>query len=213
MLRAKVTTKPKVEPVQLKEVKAALRIDDNEEDSLIAQYIRDAREMAETYMGQKFITQTVTAYVSNYSEVEEPWWEGTRVVPENYAFGNRTIDLKYLPVQSITQVDTVDWSNTETVYDSDNYTLDNFDAKKAPRMVFNQGASLPGSLRQPNGIKITYVAGYGDNPSDVPNHIRRGIVLLASHLWANRGDCADPATCIEAAGAKSLLRLEKVLKI
>lgn len=213
MIRPKVTIKPRLEPVQVKELKSALRITDSEEDTLLSQYIRDAREMAETYLGRKLINQTVTAYFSSFYEIEEPWWEGTRVVPVNFAYGNRSLDLAYLPVQSITQVDTVDDTNTETVYDSSNYYLDNYDEDQPSRMVLNEGATLPADIRVPNGIKVAYVCGYGPNPSDVPHHIRRGVTLLASYLWSNRGDCSDASSCIEASGAMSWLRMEKVIKL
>lgn len=51
-------TAPSVEPVTLNEVKLALRIDNNDEDGLLINMIRAAREAAENYLRRSLITQT-----------------------------------------------------------------------------------------------------------------------------------------------------------
>jgi uncharacterized phiE125 gp8 family phage protein len=65
-LKSKVTTQPAIEPVSLQEVKDSLRITSSSEDSLITQYIVDARVYAENYTGRKFITQTLVGYADGF---------------------------------------------------------------------------------------------------------------------------------------------------
>ncbi len=54
-------------PVNLDEVKAFLRIDDNGEDALLAALVRSAGELAEAFTGQKLIARAFTERVAAVS--------------------------------------------------------------------------------------------------------------------------------------------------
>jgi uncharacterized phiE125 gp8 family phage protein len=131
---------------------------------------------------------------------------------ELFRNGDRRIDLDYTPAQSITEINTIDIDNSETVYASSNYYLENFDDDLHPRVRINDSSSIINvNLRSNNAVKVEYVAGYGDNASDVPAAIRRGIIMIASHLYTNRGDC--DGNCVEKSGANTYLdqyKLERV---
>lgn len=47
---------------------------------------------------------------------------------------------------------------------------------------------------QEEDITVTYKAGYGDEPSDVPDDIRAGIFLLTAHFYENREPVAIGST-------------------
>lgn len=213
-MKSKVTTQPAIEPVSLQEVKDSLRITSSSEDSLITQYIVDARVYAENYTGRKFITQTLVGYADGFRGYQDNWFNGYRVGSEIELFrnGDRRIDLDYTPAQSITEINTIDIDNSETVYASSNYYLENFDDDLHPRVRINDSSSIINvNLRSNNAVKVEYVAGYGDNASDVPAAIRRGIIMIASHLYTNRGDC--DGNCVEKSGANTYLdqyKLERV---
>lgn len=189
-MKSKVTTAPASEPVSLAELKLSLRITDTAQDSILTQYISDARDMAERYTGRKFIEQTLTSYTDSYPTIGGEWWQGWRQGHVGYQTGTRhAICFDWAPAISITSVVTIDSSNTESAYAATNYYLENYDDDKLPKMQFNDSASLPGDLRDENGWKIVWKAGYGTASTDVPASIRRAIIVLAGHLYENRGDC------------------------
>jgi len=202
-MRSKVTTQPAIEPVTLQELKDSLRITNSAEDTLLTQFIEDARIYCENYTGQKFITQTITAYYDNMIGELGEWWTGTRMGSVNDIYGEQHQVLEYGPAQSITTVHTIDQSNSETLYTSTNYYLDDFDHGMRPKMILNVGSSITTNLRPKNNVKIVYVAGYGDAGSDVPSAIRRSILVMAGQIYANRGDCNGE--CAEECGAHRML--------
>lgn len=209
-MKSKVTTAPASEPVSLAELKLSLRITDTAQDTILTQYIVDARDMAERYTGRKFIEQTLTSYTDSYPTIGGEWWSGWRQGHVGYQTGTRhAICFDWAPAISITSVVTIDSSNAESAYASTNYYLENYDDDKLPKMQFNDNASLPGDLRDENGWKIVWKAGYGSASSDVPASIRRAITMLAGYLYENRGDCEG--NCVDECGAGKMLRPYKII--
>jgi hypothetical protein len=213
-LKSKVTSEPAVEPVTLTELKSSLKITNTAEDTLLTQYIVDAREMVERFTSRKLITQTLVGYALPYSEhhrIEE--FEGYRMGAYEYLTGQPShIQFDWGPVQSVTTVETVDTQNSESTYASTNYYLDNYDEDLMPRVVYNDDSVYPTSLRTRDSWKVTYIAGYGDAGSDVPSDIRRAIIMLAGYLWGNRGACPD-GKCVNACGASGALEKFRLASI
>ena len=80
-----------------------------------------------------------------------------------------------------------------------------------PRINVNDSSTIINvSLRSRDAIKITWIAGYGDNATDVPASIRRGIIMTASHLYTNRGDC--DGSCVTKSGANTFIDKYKLLE-
>jgi hypothetical protein len=202
--RSKVTTAPASEPVTLTELKASLRITTTAEDTLLTQYIEDARIMVERMTGRKLITQTITEYHDGLCGRHEEFESGYQMRSiGSLVQGGQFAPLDFAPVQSITTVHTVDLGNAETLYDSANYYLNNYDDDMKPSVELNSGSTITTALRADNNIKIVYVAGYGDDGADVPSALRRAILVLAGMLYANRGDCGDQ--CQTDCGAKAMI--------
>ena len=213
-MKSKVTTAPTIEPVTLAEVKDHLRITATNEDGLINTYIEAAREIAEDITGRKFINQTLTGYVDNFGSgnVHGEWWTGqkTGTYFSHILQGKGFIELDYTPVSSITQIDTVDRDNAETTYSSDNYYLENYDNDTPARVHLNDNASIPSNIRDRNGIKVTYIAGYGSARSSVPMKLRHAIKMMAAELYNKRGDCDD---CALEAGQMPVLLNYKIQRV
>jgi len=215
-LKSKITTQPAIEPVTLAEVKESLRVTSTSEDALINNFITSARVYAENYTGRKFINQTLVGYADGFHNQYDQWWTGFRQGSETqliYGLSGGYIPFDWSPVDSVSQVDTIDVDNSETVYSSSNYYLDNFDNDVKHKVILNDNNSdITTSLRSRNAIKVTYIAGYGSNRTDVPANIRRGIIMIAAHLYTNRGDC-DGGNCVMKSGANVYLdqvKLESV---
>jgi len=210
-LKSKVTTAPASEPVSLAELKASLRITDTAQDSLLTQYIIDARDMAERFTGRKFIEQTLTSYTERNYTIGNEWWSGIRQGHVGYSLGCPSyIEFDWAPAVEISSVVTIDTSNSESAYAATNYYLESFDDDKLPKMQFNNNASLPGDLRRENAWKIVWKAGYGTASTDVPASIRRAILMLAGHLYENRGDCEGELCGVT--GAFSMLTPFKIIR-
>jgi uncharacterized phiE125 gp8 family phage protein len=167
----KVTTKPSLEPVTNDEVKLYARIDGSSEDDLIDSFIQAVREATEKYIGRALITQSITASF-------DAWFSDK-------------IELPRPPLQSVTEVRTVDEELTETPYDSGQYYVQ---TKQEPgSLVIKSGSTPPDNTdRYSGGYEIEFVAGYGDSPDDVPNAIKTGITMWVAEIYENRVPISEP---------------------
>lgn len=102
-LRVERVTAPAVEPLDLVQVKLYLRIEHDDEDTLLALFITAAREAAEETLGRCLITQSQRLFV--------PCAASTLIV------------LPRGPVQSIQTVAVQDSAGTSVTLDSDTYRL------------------------------------------------------------------------------------------
>jgi uncharacterized phiE125 gp8 family phage protein len=161
-------TAPTVEPVSLAEAKAHLRIDIDDDDTLIGGLISAARSHLENTARPKLamINQT---------------WE---YIADDWPAGD-TFELRPYPLQSVTSITYTDRSAVATVFASSNYVVDTY--KQPGRLRLKTSANWPGTaLREMNGLAIRFVAGYGAAGSAVPVQLRQAILLLVGHWYENR---------------------------
>jgi uncharacterized phiE125 gp8 family phage protein len=161
-------TAPTVEPVSLAEAKAHLRVDIDDDDTLIGGLITTARTHLEGIARPKLamISQT-------WEYIADTWPEGN------------TFELRPYPLQSITSIKYVDEDGVETTYSSVNYLVDTY--SQPGRVRLKSDASWPSAtLREMNGLAIRFVAGYGAAGSAVPVQLRQAILLLVGHWYENR---------------------------
>lgn len=204
MLRHAISTviPPLVEPVSVDEVKAYGRIDGGDEDELITGWIATAREAAELFTGRSFIARTLRValdavggrgeWTPGYYQLPVDFFDAA--IPSNYA-------LPRGPILSIESVTTYDTLNAASVYLASNYRL------AGNRIALNPGSSWPSGVRTLGGTEITYTAGYGPTPADVPRPIRTALAIHAAALYETRGlcECDLPAAC------RSLLQPYRVM--
>jgi len=184
----KLTTETNITPVTLSEVKQTLRIDpDNfDQDAELIMMLKSSIKILEEYTGRSFITKTFDFALDRipYSQ-EDKLVEGFSTGPfiektQNY------IALPKAPVVAITSFKYYDDSDTENTFATSNYYLDNF--SDTARIVLRRSQTFPdvASLRVANAFIVTFTAGYGTAPKDVPSAIKQAIVLYTSHLYENR---------------------------
>jgi hypothetical protein len=201
-------TEPRDEPLALSEVKDYLRIDDQVDDNLVRGLIIAARTWCEEYTGRALITRDVQMFLDGISEADIPLFEGTRTGPYLTHYKN-FIELDVSPVQSVTVVNTFDDADNEGVWDASNYFLDRI--RDVARLVLRDGGTFPTDLRRSNGIAVTYKAGYGDFPTDVPEAIRVALLQFITHLYEHRGDDEGQALNPPAM-IKTLLQPYRILR-
>ena len=188
MAGLKITSQTNITPVTLNEVKQTLRIDpDNfDQDSELTMMLRSSIKVLEEYTGRSFITKTYELALDRipYSQ-EDKLIEGFSTGP----FMDRTanyITLPKSPLVAVTSFKYYDDSDTESTFATSNYYVDNY--SDTPKLVLRRSQTFPdvASLRVANAFIITFTAGYGTAPKDVPETIKQAINLYTSHLYENR---------------------------
>ena len=168
-LKLKRVQAPARLPVTLDEIKAQLRLDDDRitEDALVMAAVRGATEHCELSTGRALVTQTWDLFRDRWP-------------------ASASLALPRAPLQAIVQVKTFDQDDVETIWPAENYTADT--AGAPGRLVPRGGQSFPTPSRNVNGIAVQFIAGYGEDPADVPEALRQGILQMAAYHFENRGD-------------------------
>ncbi len=187
-----LTMPPSVEPVLLADAKQQARIDTTADDALVTALITGARQWAEQYTGRAFVTQTWQMVVDLWPGAVGKWWDGERQGPVTGLDDVNYISLPRAPLQSVTSVNYYDNSDNATLWSACNYFVDTV---RAPgRIALRSGSVWPIPSRLTNGIVITYVCGYGDDGTSVPEPIKTAIRQLVAHWYEHRGDAAAAAS-------------------
>ena len=105
----KLKTPPPIEPVTLVDVKGLLRIDDSDDDTLIASMITAIRQRAEEWTRRSFLTQTLTLWLDEF-----PHRSGSTMNKLN----ERVIHIPRPPMQSVIFIKTYDSDNSTVTFDS-----------------------------------------------------------------------------------------------
>ncbi len=157
---------PAVEPVSLAEMKAYLRIDEDDaaQDDMISGLIKAARLMIEA--------------VSRRILIEQRWRVALDRWPRDGA-----ILLPLSPVIAVDAIRITGASGDVTELPEDAFEAD---ASNDPPRIAVTGAPEPGRSR--NGISIELRAGYGTTPDAVPATLKLAIRILVAHWFENRGD-------------------------
>lgn len=199
MLKHELTSAPVKTPIlysnistdELPDAKTHLRRSDDSDQLYITGLISLVTGIAQEICGRAFISSTWTAYLD--------------VFPTD----GGAIELPRPPVQSITSVKYYDEDNALQTLSSAVYQLD---AKQEPaQLSLQQDQSWPGTYTRPNAVQIAFVAGYGDDPDDVPAEIRQALLMLLAHYYFNRKEVsviegAGVAAAATPQGADFLLR-------
>lgn len=180
----KLITAPEAEALTLTDVKKFLRIDGTDEDDVLNDLIKSARDYAEKYQNRKLITQTWELYL-------DEWPNGFIEISPS--------------LQSVTSVKYTTKDGVENTFDSSNYIVDA--VSLIGKIVLKDGKTWPSdTLQAVNGIVIRYVCGYGAAGSNVPELTKMGMKVLIAHRYLNRED----ETCKEA---DRMLGFERVMPV
>ncbi|NTE57208.1 hypothetical protein G6M78_19270 [Agrobacterium tumefaciens] len=157
---------PQAEPLTLAEVKAHLRLDGSDEDALLAALIRTAREHLERVTGLCLLRQTWRLYLDQ--------WPQTGVIP-----------IAKTLVQTIETILVFGIDGRETNITAADKLLD---GAARPARLWLRDPPAPG--RMMNGIEIDFIAGYGEAGTDVPDTLKRAMLMHVAQMFAFRGAVA-----------------------
>jgi len=172
------TSEPTNEPVTLAEAKLHLRVDHDEEDDMIRQYVKSARAAIEEYTRRAVITQTWQLTLPDF--------------PQVYPF---EIVLPLGRVSSVTSIAYTDsdgnpqtltgpssGSPAGTGYQED---LSSDEQARLRPPVAGEWPSVQDEAIQP--VTVTFVAGYGADTKDVPDSLRTAVLYQLTDLYEFRG--------------------------
>lgn len=161
-------TAPATDPVTLAEVKVHIRVESTDEDASISDMILAATQRfdgRDGSLGLCLITQSWTLTLDAFvAEVAIP-------LP---------------PCQSIDAITYVDPDGATQTLDAGAYQVFGLGSADGAKVRPAYGTSWPAIRNQPDAVAITFTAGFGDNPGDIPEPIRTAIKMRVGHLYENR---------------------------
>lgn len=177
----RVSVGPASEPVTLEEARLHVRADGTLDDASLTDAIKAAREFAEAVTGKRYVTQTLIYNLDAFPE-----WE---------------IQLPEPPLASITSIKYYDEDNIQRTLASTKYRI--VASRNAVEPEVDE--EWPDVYDKGDSVEITYVVGTA--ASAVPFRIKRGILLLVGHWYANREEVIIGTTATQIpAGAEKLFR-------
>jgi uncharacterized phiE125 gp8 family phage protein len=157
---------PLITPITLEEVKAQLRVEHDDDDTILTRLIDVAVAYTDVRgaLGQAMITQKWAQWIN-----ANP--------PQN-------VSLILGPVQNVTAVKYYDTDGVLQTDDINNYQV--FGTDFATVISPKDSFTWPVSQQRSDAIKIEYEIGYGDEITNVPQTIRHALMLLIGHWYDNR---------------------------
>lgn len=174
-----LTAGPTCEPVPLTEAKIHCRVDNDNEDALLASLILAARLHVEQSLNLALIRQSWSLYLDAWPT--KAW-----------------VELPLSPLISVNAVRLYSAPDIYTTLDPDSYFVDTI--SRRPRLARAVTLSWPIPGRAVNGIEIAFTAGFGENVDDVPMPLRQAIKMLVAHWYEAR----EPVTIGDDATAMPL---------
>ncbi len=173
----KLSVAPDVQPITLSEAKAHLRIDNDDEDSLINLYIQAAAQWVEGYTLRKLITQTWELTLDAFPitaphSILLPWGRCTAINYINYVDDNGNTQQLTGPTSSPAGSDYQENLNSDEggltqPLDGDDWPSTDEDTLAA--------------------VAVNYDVGYGATPDLVPADLRAGVLYRLTDLYEFRG--------------------------
>lgn len=178
-------TEASKQALDVRDVKNYLKLDDNADEVLVRTLITTASDWVENHIARSLINRTYKLSIDSINEFDFPLWEGFRDGPD-MVYQKRYIPLPRGPIQSVSSVVTYDDADTATTMNTSDYYVDS--VSQPPRVMLRNNAVWPTALRVANAIEITYVAGYGASPLQIPEPIRLAMYQFIAFQYEHRGD-------------------------
>jgi uncharacterized phiE125 gp8 family phage protein len=171
----RIYRQPYALPITLAEAKLHLRVDNNEEDTLISALIQAATNFCENWTGRKFVSQQWDAYFPYFSE---------------------KLEIPFPPCISIDGVFYKNTSGSEVELDDSAY---NARIVSEPAAIFPAtDVDWPETYAGWNAVRVRFTAGFPptdqnspvDMASGVPAALKAAIKLVIGDLYQNREGAA-----------------------
>ncbi|PHR94321.1 MAG: hypothetical protein COA69_01620 [Robiginitomaculum sp.] len=162
---------PVVEPVDLTSAKQFLRVDGNDEDTLITDMISLARHQVENMIDRTLIYRVFM-------------YRGP--VPNGHC-----LQLPRPPLLAVSEVTLRDEDEQIIVIPSSDYRVNTH--RDPGELRLKDGVSWTDYLDAPTGLEIEFSAGYGTDPGDVPLPLKQALLLLLAQHYEYRDNTEHPS--------------------
>jgi uncharacterized phiE125 gp8 family phage protein len=161
-----LVTPPTVEPISLAEAKAHLRVEVDDDDTLIGRLIAVARQDAERHQRRALLPQSFDLTLGDWPRCD------------------RTIKVPRPPLIEVESIKYRDGDGVLQTLDETSYAVITIGT---PGLIwFPMATSFPVlQCGRPDAITIRFEAGYAD-ASAVPDITKQGMMMLIGHLYENR---------------------------
>lgn len=156
------TVEPVAEPVTLAEAKAHLRIGHDDDDDLLTGLIRAGRQEVERSTGVALLAQSWRLVLDDLPD-------------------SGCILIGVHPLREVSSVTAFGSEGEGSIIAPSDYQVD---ALSRPARVHFEALAMP--LRAMNGLEIDFTAGFGEAGTDVPDLLKRAILLLVAHWYEFR---------------------------
>ena len=158
-----VITPPPAEALTLADIKAHIRIDQDDEDDLLQGLIIVAREHLERTTGLVLISRQLRLYLDRWPRAG-------------------AVEISRGPVQAVSEVRIYDDQGVETIVDLSDHVVD---GSARPVRLWLRNRPSPGQAI--NGIEIDFTAGFGEASTDVPDTLKRAMMIHIAQMYEFRG--------------------------
>lgn len=190
MLPRKVIAGPAKEPLTLEEAKRFLRITTDAEDDIVAALVAAARKRIERGTELALITQTVEVKLDGF-------------------WGSCAIELPMPPLQEVVSIQYLDGLGALQTLPADTYKVSTH--RRPGRVWLASGKSWPATKDEREAVTITFKAGFGDDPVDVPPNLIHAMRMLCAHYDRNReAVLAGETPQVVPEGVESLMAGERI---
>lgn len=155
------------EPSTLAEIKAFLRIDTDDEDTLLGLFQKAARDQAEAYLKRALLLTTYDGFIDSFPP------------------GQGVVEFPVPPLSSVTSIKYLDSAGVQQTWDAADYTVDIDSDRGRVYPIYNGAYPITQAIRK--AVEIRFVAGYA-TVADIPEAIVHGIKMLVATLYENRED-------------------------
>lgn len=178
-----LTTPPAEEPVTVDELKAHANIETDEDDTIIATYLKAARAKTEHFTWRQFVEADYTLTLDRFPTADY-------------------IDLPRPPLVSVESIEYYDTAGTLQTLSESSYSID---AGTEPgRIYIDRSVGWPSVADRRNAVSVLYTAGYG-GAEDVPDDIKLSILMKAAHWYENREEVIVGVSVAPIPGASASL--------
>lgn len=178
------------QPVELEEIKLALRIDHSDEDAYLRGLSKAATTLVETWSHRALLTQTLRMALEDFA------------VSTDEDTATQYLPLPKPPLQSVSSITYVATDGTSTVWASSNYSVDTYTEPGRVSLVY--GNTWPSVRLQPNAVQVQYVAG-STSTTGIDEGYKLAIKMLVDHWYHHRASVDSGNMAEVPLGVRTLL--------
>lgn len=168
---------PAESPVSLAEIKAHLRVDFSDEDSILDLYRQAAIAHFDGWSG-----------ILGRCLISQGW----RVDLPAFPCGAIALPFPDISAASIAYSDADD---VERTFSAASWRL--LHARGGAVISLKDGEAWPSTYPRPDAVRVSFTAGYGGAATDIPAPIRSAILLRAGDLYTRREDATKPGGLVD----------------